>query len=141
MAGGAVLRDFGWQWCGVDLFELMWSVAVSAGPEARRDAGGQRPPSNIRQFILEMIAARPLWKVPWSHGELHKLGIRGDPDYHNKTRCEEEAAKGSVAPFPIDRIIAVHYCFNCKHRASTRGRSTPWLRQTRTDGLSAMGSW
>jgi hypothetical protein len=91
MAAGVLLRDLVWQWCGMDVFELMWSVALQAGRESRHDADGQRPSSNIRQFILEMIAAHPRWKVPWSHesstggasevaGLLRQNTLRGEGD-------------------------------------------------------------
>jgi hypothetical protein len=37
--------------------------------------GRPKTQTDIRQMILEMSVANPLWGAPWIHGELLKLGI------------------------------------------------------------------
>jgi transposase InsO family protein len=42
---------------------------------SRRRGGRRRIPAGVRQLILEMSVANPLWGAPRIHGELLKLGI------------------------------------------------------------------
>src|SRR5262249_19378179 len=56
----------GWHRSGVRLF-LRW--------KSRSRGGRPKLPPDIRQFILEMSLANPLWGAPPIHSELLKLGI------------------------------------------------------------------
>src|SRR5262249_37065698 len=58
-----------WHRAGSRLF-LRW--------KSRSRGGRPKIPPRIRQLILEMSLANPLWGAPRIHGELLKLGINGD---------------------------------------------------------------
>ena len=50
------------------------SCSGSSSPDAKAP-GGLRPVAEIRDLILKMAKANPLWGAPRIHGELLKLGI------------------------------------------------------------------
>jgi hypothetical protein len=50
-------------------FRLFWRW------KSRRRGGRPKVPLEIRQLVLDLSRANPLWGAPWIHGELLKLGI------------------------------------------------------------------